>query len=417
MRPLARVLSAGFVLLLLVVGMAHAGSEGRILGTVVDDATGKPLAGVQVAVTSTEFKFRLDYKTDAAGKFTATVLDATRKYQIRLDKEGYRPFEGDLKFELLANKRMTFTMVKVAPVEPEQPKVESTSNQAILAYNDGVAALKANDLTTAAAKFEQAMALDPKLQQAPAAATEVYLQEKRYPEAAAAAEKLLALDPKSERGLSARYDAYKGAGDKEKAKAALEALIQAVPNRDTAIRVFNEGAEASRSGRTDEAIVDLKRAAEIDPKLAPAYSALAGIYLSKKDWKNALAQADALLAIEPENLEGLSARVEAYKGMGDKAKAKEADAAMRAARADQSPQAIYNQGVTQFNANNIAGAKETFEKVLEADPNFARAHYMLGLCYVNLGDSPHAKEHLQKFLELAPNDADAATAKEMLKTM
>ncbi len=416
MRTLARVLSAGFVLLLLVAGIAVAGSEGRILGTVVDDATQAPLPGVKVIVTSPEFKFRLDYTTDKEGKFTATVLDATRKYHVRLEKEGYRPYEGDLQFELLANKKMTFTMVKPTPVE-EKPKEVPPSTQAVLAYNEGVGALKANDFAGAAAKFEQAMALDPKLPQAPAAATEAYLALKKYPEAAAASEKLLALDPTNVHGLSARYDAYKGAGDKEKAKAALEALIQAAPGRDTAIRVFNEGAEASRSGHTDEAIANLKRAAEIDPKLAPAHSALASIYLSKKNWKDALAEADALLAIEPQNLEGLSARAEAYKGLGDKAKAKEADAAMKAARADQSPAAIYNQGVTQFNANNIAAAQDTFEKVLERDPNFARAHYMLGLCYVNLGDSPHAKEHLQKFLELAPNDPDAATAKEMLKTM
>lgn len=418
MRRLARLARlALWAALLFDSTQAFAGSEGRILGTVVDDASGAALAGVKIAVTSPEFKFRLDYTTDALGKFTATVLDATRKYQVRLEKEGYQPYEGPMPFELLGNKRMTFAMVK-AVAAPEKPKPEeSTSNQAILAYNEGVVALKANDFATAAAKFEQAMTLDPKLPQAPAAALEAYLSLKKYPEALTAADKVLALEPANVRGLSARFDVYQAMGEKEKARAALEALIQAAPGRETAIRVFNLGAEASRSGHGEEAIQYLKRAAEVDPKLAPAYSALASIYLSKRDWKNALEQSEKLLAVEPDNLEGLSARFEALKGLGDKAKAKEAEAAMKSARTDQSPTALFNQGVTLFNANNIAEAKNVFEKVLEAEPQRAKAHYMLGLCYVNLGDGAHAKEHLQKFLELAPNDPDAATAKEMLSTM
>jgi tetratricopeptide (TPR) repeat protein len=59
-------------------------------------------------------------------------------------------------------------------------------------------------------------------------------------------------------------------------------------------------------------------------------------------------------------------------------------------------------------------AKEKFGKVLEVDPNYALAHYYLGLINVGLGASAEAKAHLERFLELAPNDQEAKSAREML---
>jgi Flp pilus assembly protein TadD len=56
-------------------------------------------------------------------------------------------------------------------------------------------------------------------------------------------------------------------------------------------------------------------------------------------------------------------------------------------------------------------AKKRFGKVLELDPNHARAHYFLGLVLMREGAKQEAKRHLQRFLELAPTDPDAATAK------
>jgi tetratricopeptide (TPR) repeat protein len=191
-----------------------------------------------------------------------------------------------------------------------------------------------------------------------------------------------------------------------------------VPPRDIAVRQFNEAAELSRAGKGDEAIAALRASLVTDPGLAPAHSALASIYISRKAYKDALASADSLLALEPGNLEGLTVRYEALKGLGDKAKMKEAEAAIKAAKTDQGPAALFNQGVTQFNANAIQDARATFEKVIELDPKHARAHYMLGMVYANLGDSAKAKEYLQKFIGLAPaGDPDLASAKAMLETM
>jgi tetratricopeptide (TPR) repeat protein len=402
---------------------ARAGDEGRIAAVVVDE-NNQPIAGVTATVTSPEFKYSKQYTSDKEGKFTVTVIDATRKYEIALKKDGYAPFSDKLPVELGETKRMTYTLphAQAAPAQPtpeeaEKQKALVGKNEAIKTYNEGVTALQANDLDTAGTKFAAAAGIDPTLQQAWSALGAVRVDQKKWQEAADALERAVALDPKDARALAGRYDAYRGLGDAAKAKAALEAMRGVVPAREVAVRQFNEAAEFSRAGKGDDAIAGLKAALATDPTLAPAHSALASTYISRKDYKNALASAEALLAIEPGNLDGMTVRYEALKGLGDKAKAKEAEAALKTAKADQGPGALYNQGVTQFNANAIEDAKATFEHVLELDANHAKAHYMLGLVYANLGDAAKAKSHLQKFLELAPNDPEAAAAKSMLETM
>jgi Tfp pilus assembly protein PilF len=51
---------------------------------------------------------------------------------------------------------------------------------------------------------------------------------------------------------------------------------------------------------------------------------------------------------------------------------------------------------------------------VEAKPDFAIAHFWLGMASFNLNKKAAAKEHLEKYLELDPNGAEAATAKEIL---
>ncbi|MGH7342826.1 MAG: tetratricopeptide repeat protein, partial [Candidatus Rokuibacteriota bacterium] len=119
----------------------------------------------------------------------------------------------------------------------------------------------------------------------------------------------------------------------------------------------------------------------------------------------------------PNSLEAMTVRAEAYRAMGDKEKAAEAQTAVEAAQGNMTAQDFYRQGVALYNANNVAEAKAAFERALGKDPAHPKSHYMLGLVFINTGDNAKAKEHLQKFLELAPEDNDADTAKEMLASL
>lgn len=413
LRALSLALLAAFAL----AASAHAVGEGRIIGTVTDDQ-GAPLAGVKVTFTRPGTDYKQEKTSDAKGKFTILVLDATQEYTIRLDKEGYQPYEEVLKPKAQDTLRIAYQLGKLAPAGPsdEQIKEMEGKNQAIAAFNEGVNLLRSNDLNGAATKFEAATQADANLAPAYGALAEIYVELGKNAEALAAADRYLELEPGNLRGLKVRFDANKALGDKAKTDQALEALIAADRSRETAVRIYNLGAESSRAGNRDDAVAYLKRAIEVDPTLDQAYTALGQVYMVKKSYKDAVAALEPLLARDPQNLEALTIRFEALKAAGDKEGAKAAEAAMKTAQASQSPEALFKQGVAQYNSNNLPSAIETLERAVAADPKHAKSHYMLGLAYAG-SDAAKAKEHLQKFLELAPNDPDAAAAKEMLGYM
>jgi Tfp pilus assembly protein PilF len=441
-RVARRALAAALLLLPAVATAAHAIGQGRVLGTVVD-AGGAPLAAVKVIITSPDMAtYRLEKATDGRGQFNAIILDAARQYRIRFEKAGYETLEEPLKPKIEDTLKATYTLqtlaepaagaapasAGVAPAGGSAPGTGAGSagisggeakarNEAVLAYNAGVTALKAKDVPGAIASFEQAAALEPKLATAHAVLADLYLDRHRPADAVAAADRALALEPGKARVMLVRYQALRALGDKALAAQALDALAaHPAPDvaRDIAVFLYNDAADASRDKNLDLAVNGLKRAIDVDRTLEPAYGALANIYLARQSYADALAVADRWVAVAPQSLQALQLRAEVLAKMKDP-RAKEAKAAMDSAKGDASNP--LNHGIELYNANRIAEATKVFEDVVQADPNSAKAHYMLGLCYTNSGDLVRAKEHLEAFLKLAPNDPDAGTAQQMLKEL
>ena len=274
-----------------LAGSLHAAGEGRIIGTVVDES-GAPIEGAKVLLTRPGTAYKLEKTSDKKGQVMLLILDATQEYQIHVEKEGFSGYEGPVKAKIEDTMRLTFTLAKAAPKQAA-PKEISGKDRAVLAYNDGVTALRNNDLAGAVPKFEEAAALDPALAEAPAVLAEVYLELKRNGDAVAAADRYLALKPGDERGLRVRYDALKAAGDAARIKEALAALMAAdAKDPETAVRFFNEGAERTRAGQYDEAAPFFERATQIapdDPKFAKAHYVL-GISYAKDEAKKAQAK-------------------------------------------------------------------------------------------------------------------------------
>jgi tetratricopeptide (TPR) repeat protein len=293
MIAIRRAVLSALLLALSLAAALHAAGEGRIVGTVLDEANA-PIEGVKVTLTRPGTGYKLEKVSDKKGQFMLLVLDATQEYQIRFEKQGYKPFEGPLKPKLEDTMRVSYTLVK-AEQAAAAPKELSGNDKAIAAYNEGVTLLKANDLAGAAPKFEQAAAFDPKLAEANGALADIYLELGRNPEALAAADRYLAVKPNDPRGLRARYDALKATGDHDKAQATLGALAAADPKGEgTAVRYFNEGAELTRAGKFDDAAVWFEKVVEIspaEPKFAKAHYVLGLTYA--KEEKDAAKKARA----------------------------------------------------------------------------------------------------------------------------
>ena len=193
----------------------------------------------------------------------------------------------------------------------------------------------------------------------------------------------------------------------------------AVPQEQTpeerAVVVFNEGAEASQMGDMETAKKKMVEAAALNPQLTIAHSALAGMLLADKDYAGAVAAADKALALDAKDARALRVAVDANTALGNKAKAKEASAALAAIDPKAGAIDLFNQGVREYNAGAMPAALKLFEESLAADPTYGKTHYMLGMCYISQGENAKAKQHLEAFIAVAESgDADATTAKEML---
>jgi len=410
--------SAFLALLVLLVPAASALAvgQGRLQGEVVDES-GKPVAGVTIRATNDEIGYDNTFDTNKGGKFQVLVVDATRTYTLTFTKDGHATVTEPVKIEPGGITRKTFTMptagsagAAAAAAAPPTGKAK-----AVASYNDGVRALQAGDRETAKLAFDVARELDPDMPQPYTALTSIYLDEKDYAKAIETSLKLLELDPSNAIALQTLYDAYIATGDQAKAEEALAKLSSLeTGGADAAVRVFNRGAEAARVGDVEGAMGHFRRAVELDPELAPGHAALARLHLARQEYDEALAAADRALAIDPDLLDLQKVRYEVYHRTGEEAKAQEVFAALAAADPEGLADTLFQHGKEAFDANQPEQAKQALEQALEANPEHARAHYVLGLVYVNLGDTAKAKQHLGRFIELAPDDPEAASARDMM---
>jgi tetratricopeptide (TPR) repeat protein len=382
----------------------------------VKDTEGKPVEGARVTVTCREIEmFHEESETNKKGRVTFAFADATKFYDVKIEKERFAPLEIQVKAELRTTTEREITLrprgEEVVTGEGDR-RLFSPSERV---FNEGVDLLRGGDLEAAKLKFLEALEKDDKMAAAHSALAAVHAEQENYDETIAAANRFLEMAPPTASVYVLLYDAYRASGRQEDAERALEALAELGETGDTAVLIYNEGVEALKSGNAELAMTQFKTALEIDPEFGPAQFAVAKLYLDEGSNEEAAEWAEKLLAKEPTHSGALAVRYEAYRALDDPEKEEEAFRELAAVDPAAVARGFYDRGVDLFNSGDIAGAIEQFERVLQADPRIGKAHYHLGLSYVNTGDPGKAREHLQKFLEMSPDDPDAASATEMIK--
>jgi TolA-binding protein len=78
------------------------------------------------------------------------------------------------------------------------------------------------------------------------------------------------------------------------------------------------------------------------------------------------------------------------------------------------PAKDYNKAVESFNAGKLSEAKNYLDRTLEKSPNYALAHYLLGMVEYSNGNLKATKTCFLKYLELEPNGDKAGDVKLML---
>src|SRR5581483_8622817 len=89
--------------------------------------------------------------------------------------------------------------------------------------------------------------------------------------------------------------------------------------------------------------------------------------------------------------------------------------------------AYYNLGAGLVNSGNYQQAGDFFKKSIEADPNYAEAHFQYGVCLFGQATTdsktgkpvvpPGTADEFRKYLELKPDDAHAEEAKANLQAL
>lgn len=279
-------------------------------------------------------------------------------------------------------------------------------------------------------------------------------------EAAAQAASRLLPDA-GETHLARAENLYRGYLDYEGAQAELKAAAQTLPNDS---RVFElEGYIERRQGRWEDAIRNLERATDLDPRNAFILEQLALSYQLLRRYAEAESVLDRILTIEPSNVEVRAARafieldwkadtrplrrlIDAIRTTNPSATQSIANYWLFCALAERDAASVrdaliasgenpitlanenvvfsrpFVEGVIALIASDNAEAHSAFtaawldqEKIVQAEPNYGPAVCVLGLTGAGLGRKEEALREGRRAVELLPLEKDAVGGAEIVK--
>ncbi len=197
--------------------------------------------------------------------------------------------------------------VKAAEALKDLQKVGRQTEEAKKIHNEGTALLKAGDYEGAAAKFQEALNVDPNLQPSLLGLATADLKLGRNADAATAAETVLKADPKNEQAIRIRYNACLALGDKTRLIDALVGLaaVEPVMARDGLLRLAFDAYDANDMVQAKDRF---DKALAIDPNYGLAYYYLALIDVSQGATAEAKSHIERFLQLAPNDPEAKSAR-------------------------------------------------------------------------------------------------------------
>ena len=182
-----------------------------------------------------------------------------------------------------------------------------------------------------------------------------------------------------------------------------------------------EASAALRAGNNDEAIAKFTELTTQMPTCSDCFYNIGVAQANKKDYAAAEASYKKAIEVKPDNADAYTGLATLYNQQKkfDLAAEASANAAkyMPAGGAGGNAEASYNQGVILFNGGKFAEAKAQFEAATKADPNHAMAQYQLGMTALNLGQIQDAVNALEAYLKVDPNGPKAAEVKASLPAL
>lgn len=149
-----------------------------------------------------------------------------------------------------------------------------------------------------------------------------------------------------------------------------------------AYEAYLEGCRLDEEESTyDAAEAAYRRAIQLDPTLANAFTNLGNLMCKRDRQDEAERMYTRALKLDPEQ-----------------------------------PEAHYNAGFIAFERGDLPSAAESFERALTSDPGFADAHFNLAMALQELGREDEARPHWETYLKLDPDSQWAEIARRQLRS-
>jgi tetratricopeptide (TPR) repeat protein len=293
-------------------GQAWAG-RGRLQGTVKDES-GKPVEGA--TITLRKGSDRVDpkadgpavIKTDKNGKWSILGL-AGGAWGILIEKQGFMASEGQAPVNEFAVAQPLNVTLRLVPKEVIQKAQEqSAAGQGKASIERANALLAEGKYADARAAYQEGMAKlkEQKEAQDPAievsimrAVADTYFREGKVDQAIDSLKQTLTLAPDDPVTLQLLVNLLVGANRESEAKTYMGKLPQGA--KVDANTLLNIGIKSFNDGKMDQAMSEFDRVVKENPELPDAYYYRALVFLNQGKNKEAKADLQKLLEIDPNN--------------------------------------------------------------------------------------------------------------------
>jgi tetratricopeptide (TPR) repeat protein len=293
------------VVLSVLTGLAAAGPQARVAGTVVGTG-GEAIAGATITITSAELpKFRKELTTDANGEFKVLILDATKTYLFTVSAAGFIEVNQEIKV-MVGTTDNAFTFELSTPDERAEARQQEIMEQPGFAeYGEAKELLAAGRTAEARAKLEAALVEVPDLIEALEAMTNIDYESGDMVLALATARRCLAVDDESLKCIAVASNAAGDLGD-EAAQATYLAAYQEL-NPDDPATVFNQAVVFLNKMDDDGARPLLEQCLSVDPEFPKCLFEYGMLLLRTGDLEGAKAHLEKYLEVAPDGADATAA--------------------------------------------------------------------------------------------------------------
>jgi Flp pilus assembly protein TadD len=281
---------------LLAVAAPASAQTGMLKGKVLD-GKGQPVEGAKVVISMTQgMNRKYEVKTNKKGEFVQIGIQPGM-YLVSAEKEGVGVDGEETKIGIGENPEMKLTLAAKAAAGPSKEDLALEK-----AFQDGVAATRANNFPEAVAKFQEALKMRPdcfdcyyNMGIAHAQAKELDKAEAAFKEAI----KLKADHPAAYGALANLYNAQKRFDEAVAMTNQAAKLGGAGAGGASADAAFNQGVILWNAGKYEEARQQFEQAVKLKPDFAEAQYQLGMAYLNLGKLAEAKAPMELYLKLAP----------------------------------------------------------------------------------------------------------------------